>query len=86
MAVRNFWIEAKVDGRKSDITGGPQGAGGGMSGTIFQRSEGAVTKGVEFEAISRSDDSLLLRTTFPPDAKIHTDLNGNIIVEVTTQR
>lgn len=41
--VRNFWIEASVDGRKSDISTGPRSSGGGFSCTIYVREEGSIS-------------------------------------------
>ena len=40
MAMRNFWIEGQIDGRKSRITGGPQSSGGGFDLTVYQRDDG----------------------------------------------
>lgn len=42
--VRNFWIEATIDGRSSKLEGGPQAKDGGFELTIRQRDKGAVTK------------------------------------------
>jgi len=41
--VRNFWIEASVDGRGSDIATGPRSSGGGFSCTIYVREEGSIS-------------------------------------------
>ena len=46
MAMRNFWIEGDVDGRRTSLTGGPQGAGGGFSLTVYQREDGNSKVGV----------------------------------------
>lgn len=40
MAMRNFWLAAKVDGRATRVSGGPQGKHGGMSGTLYVRDNG----------------------------------------------
>jgi len=37
--VRNFWIEAEVDGRKTPIAFGPRGKDGGFSLTVFMRNK-----------------------------------------------
>ena len=42
--VRNFWIEAEVDGRKTPIAFGPTGKDGGFSLTVFMRNEGEVER------------------------------------------
>lgn len=44
--VRNFWIEADIDGRESTLKGGPQNKEGGFTLTIYQRDEGCITEGV----------------------------------------
>lgn len=41
--VRNFWIEASVDGRRSDINTGPRKSEGGFSCTIYVREEGSIS-------------------------------------------
>jgi len=42
--VRNFWIEAKVDGRKTPIAFGPQGKDGGFELTVHMRNKGEVER------------------------------------------
>ena len=41
MALRNFWIEASIDGRRTDLEGGPRAKDGGMGVTIYQRDNGS---------------------------------------------
>jgi hypothetical protein len=41
MTVRNFWIEATVDGRKTPIAFGPRAKDGGFELKIYQREEGS---------------------------------------------
>lgn len=40
--VRNFWIEAEVEGRKSKIAFGPQGKEDGFRLTVFMHNKGEV--------------------------------------------
>lgn len=40
--VRNFWVAGDVDGRRSPLSGGPQGRDGGLSLMLYQRTEGQV--------------------------------------------
>ena len=40
MALRNFWLEASIDGRKSDLAGGPRNKEGGMEINLYQREHG----------------------------------------------
>lgn len=42
MAVRNFWVDANIDGRKTELSGGPASKEGGMRITIKQREEGSI--------------------------------------------
>lgn len=42
--VRNFWIEATIDGRGSKLEGGPRAKDGGFDLKIFQRDKGKVTR------------------------------------------
>ena len=42
--VRNFWIEAEVDGRMHGFSGGPVSKGGGFRLTVQIRNKGSVTR------------------------------------------
>lgn len=44
MAVRNFWVDANIDGRKTMLSGGPTSKEGGMCVVIKQRSNGGIVK------------------------------------------
>jgi len=39
--MRNFWIEATIDGRKTKFTGGPRGETGGFDLTIRRKVNGS---------------------------------------------
>lgn len=45
--VRNWWIEARCDGRQEPVAFGPKSAGGGFSMTVYQRNMGEVEKALE---------------------------------------
>ena len=47
MALRNFWIEAAIDGRRTELTGGPVNRHGGLTATIYQRKDGAKETAVK---------------------------------------
>lgn len=47
MAVRNFWVDVYIDGRKARLEGGPRGKDGGMLVTIYQRHNGSSMKALE---------------------------------------
>ena len=40
MAMRDWWIEVEIDGRKRKLAGGPRAKDGGFALTIRQREEG----------------------------------------------
>ena len=46
MAVRNFWVEADIDGYNSTPAGGPRRKDGGMNVTVYQRKDGGVKTAV----------------------------------------
>ena len=58
--VRNFWIEAEVDGRKTPIAFGPQGGDGGFRLTIFMRNEGEVEEVAHVEGACHLDGRTLI--------------------------
>ena len=58
--VRNFWIEGRVDGRKSNPGFGPQAKDGGFVVDVFQRNDGAVVKAGQLQGFAHSDGRLVL--------------------------
>ena len=40
--VRNFWIDANIDGRQETLSGGPQGKNGGFTLTVKMRDNGDI--------------------------------------------
>lgn len=42
MAVRNFYVEASIDGRRTTLAGGPASRTGGMVVHIHQRNDGSA--------------------------------------------
>lgn len=42
MAVRNWWIEGNIDGRATNISGGPRSKDGGFDITIYQRDDNGI--------------------------------------------
>lgn len=61
--VRNFWLSADVDGRKSRITGGPRGRDGGVTLRIYQRSGGEVKAALTVRCHACRDGTLRLKVT-----------------------
>lgn len=48
MAVRNFWLDADIDGRATMLGGGPRSKDGGMDITVYQRNEGGILTAFRF--------------------------------------
>ena len=42
MAVRNFSVDVKVDGRETKLAGGPRSKDGGAAVVIYQRESGEI--------------------------------------------
>ena len=78
MAVRNFWIWADIDGRKTHITGGPASKSGGIQLNLYQRSNGGGTSlpVLKIRCSAHGDE---LRTRI-------IDEEGNAIKEIVTRR
>jgi hypothetical protein len=45
--VRNFWLSAEIDGRKTSLDGGPRSKDGGMNLVIYQNHAGVPFKVLE---------------------------------------
>jgi hypothetical protein len=75
MAVRNFWIEGFIDGRNTDVTGGPKSKEGGMTVNIYQRNCGSIEKALRIECLECNGN---LRT------KVFAD--GKCVYELETER
>jgi hypothetical protein len=61
MAMRNFWINARIDGRKTRLTGGPQSKTGGLELTLYVRDQGVSVPAVKLEAWADTDGTLRIR-------------------------
>ena len=42
MAIRNFYIAAQIDGRKTKLSGGPARKDGGLDIYLYQRNHGGI--------------------------------------------
>jgi hypothetical protein len=58
--VRNFWIEGHIDGRDSEVSGGPRNKDGGFRLAIFQRDDGSVRKALTIAGQTGTDGQLHL--------------------------
>jgi len=67
MAVRNFWIDADIDGRKTELSGGPASKEGGMTVVIKQRDEGNIVRALKVYCYE--SDGELFMEAFDTDNK-----------------
>ena len=65
MAVRNFYVEAHIDGRETTLSGGPQNKQGGMTVRLYQRDDGAITEALMIDCEER--DGVLITRVFDKD-------------------
>lgn len=75
MTLRNFWLEARIDGRKTELTGGPRAKEGGISLTIYQRENGSKTEAVKINCYEYKGELTTAIT-----------LHGNVVGIYTTRR
>jgi len=67
--MRNFYLEADIDGRKTNLTGGPSSKDGGFSLDIFMRSENKSEKVLNIAGTSINDDLYLTVKDIEPANK-----------------
>ena len=75
MAVRNFWIEANIDGRNTDLSGGPRNKEGGMNIHVYQRNDGSIEDAVTLSCYEK--DGELVTAVF---------INHEFVAEYRTRR
>ena len=75
MAVRNFYMNADINGRKTALYGGPSARNGGMSIRITQRNQGGI------------DDAVSIQC-FELDGELNTDvyIGGKFVGRYKTAR
>ena len=76
MAVRNFYVEANIDGRQTSLGGGPKSKTGEMTVRLYQRNDGAITDALLIEC--RERDGKLITEVY--------DKNHNLIFTNETMR
>ena len=64
--VRNFWIEADIDGYKTDLKGGPRSKKDGLTATLYQRDDGEIKTAVKIYCCA---DGEKLKTEVEVDGK-----------------
>jgi len=58
--VRNFWIEAQVDGKKHSVATGPRRADGGFGLQVYIRDKGDIRTAVRLSGRVDDDGELVL--------------------------
>lgn len=76
MAVRNFYVEANIDGRATTLGGGPKSKTGEMTVRLYQRDDGAISDALLIECKER--DGKLITEVY--------DKNHNLIFTHETTR
>lgn len=72
MVVRNYWLEAKIDGRQTTLSGGPLSREGGFELTVYMRDEGEVTKPLRVRGYAGEGGKLTLHVADESGAVFHT--------------
>jgi hypothetical protein len=54
--VRNFWIEAEIDGRSARLQGGPASSDGGFSLRVMMRDEGSIVRALSVSGWAHSGE------------------------------
>jgi hypothetical protein len=72
--MRNWWMEANIDGRKDTVTGGPRAKDGQMGIDLFQRVEGQSVRVLGVECLPQDDEKTLV-------TYINVRGNGKTIIE-----
>lgn len=76
MAVRNFWVDADIDGRKTMLSGGPASKEGGMTIVVKQRKNGGIV--TAFKVYCYEDNGQLVSEVI--------EGNGVLVCSCTTIR
>ena len=59
MATRNFYVEGDIDGRATELTGGPRNANGGMRLYVTQRDKGSIVQAFTIRSWVMMDGKLI---------------------------
>jgi len=57
--VRNFWVDASIDGRASTFASGPRSKDGGIRLHYYQRKEGDIVCPFSIRSRATSDNTLI---------------------------
>lgn len=65
MAVRNFWVNAEIDGQKTELSGGPRSKDGGMFINLNMRVNGRPVSVLHVTCAVNDDGTLRARIHTP---------------------
>lgn len=71
MATRNFYVRGRVDGRQTEISGGPAARDGGMMLHITQREYGTISDSNIVVDCFAEDDGTLVTQIFAAGKLVH---------------
>lgn len=73
MAVRPFYIESDIEGRQTNLAGGPKSGRGDMTTSVYQRDEGAITEPYKICCRHKfeGEEHYLVTEVFYQGTKIH---------------
>lgn len=77
MAVRNFWVDADVDGRQTMLGSGPRAKNGGMEVTLYQREDGCISTALRIACRVNWQGQLVTTAR---------NANGEVVFEFVTER
>lgn len=78
--VRNFWIDATIDGRESRMSGGPRAKDGGMFVAMRMRNRGEVTTPLYVAGTAMPDGDMLLRVDLRGGAGWTVEKENDVVV------
>ena len=81
MAVRNFWVDVVVDGRQTDLSGGPRSKDGGMRAVFYVRDNGAIVKAVTVDCYTGADGQLTIAVQSESQDEYKMLLQGSVSLD-----
>ena len=70
MATRNFYVRADIDGRRTQLSGGPASKEGGMTIELTQRCEGGIIPCLKI-VCHASEDGILYTEVFDGKRRVY---------------
>jgi hypothetical protein len=84
-AMRNFWIEGEVDGRRTSLAGGPRSKDGGFELAVYVRDKGSSEVAVRLSGRATRAGKLILNVT-PGSYVTVTPVRDSAAFEIETER